>query len=132
MRGIVFPLLLGVAALGLVGLTPADAQARGRRGCSYSGYSYCSPSYYPAYGGYYGGFGGYCYPSYYASGYYPIGGYYYPSCYNGFYPVSGYYSSGYYPVGTYRRNGYYRRGAYGRRVVRYYTGPAAYSYRWYW
>src|ERR1700757_4187841 len=104
MRGILFPLLLGVAALGLVGLTPADAQAHGRRGCYYSGYSYCSPSYYPAYGGYYGGFGGYCYPSYSYSGYYPVGGYCYPSYYySGYYPFGGYYYPSYYPVGAYAR-----------------------------
>jgi hypothetical protein len=130
MRGIVFPLLLGVAALGLVGLTPADAQARGRRGCSYSGYSYCSPSYYPAYGGYYGGFGGYCYPSYYSSGYYPVSGYCYPSYYSsGYYPFGGYYYPSYYTVGAYARTGYYRRGIYGRRVVRSYPRPTPYSYR---
>jgi hypothetical protein len=126
MRGFVFPLLLGVAALGLAGLTPAEAQARGRRGCYYSGYSYCSPSYYPAYGGYYGGFGGYCYPSYYANSYYPMGGYCYPSYYGGYYPVGGYYYPSYYSGGY-----YYRRGVHGRRVVRSYPRPTPYSYRRY-
>jgi hypothetical protein len=127
MRGIVFPLLLGVAALGLVGLAPADAQGRGRRGCSYSGYSYCSPSYYPMYGGYYGGVGGYCYPSYYSNGYYPVSGYCYPSYYyGGYYPAGGYYYPSYYTSGY-----YYRRGVYGRRVVRSYPRPTPYSYRRY-
>src|SRR5579885_1388304 len=107
MRSLFLSLVLGAAALGLVGVTPSQAEARWFRGGRWSGYYY--PSY--SYGGYYPGYyGSYYYPSYgsyyytpgYATYYMPgYGSYYYTPGYSyGYYPATSYYYY-YYPGTTY-------------------------------
>jgi hypothetical protein len=104
MRKLFLTLVLGAVALGLVGLTPSDAQAqrwRWRRG--YSTYYYPSVTYYtPGYSGGYYSTPGY---SYYTPGYtYGYSSYYTPG-------YSTYYSAPVYSYGTYYAPGtvYYGR-----------------------
>lgn len=104
MRSLVLALVLGGVALGLVALTPAEAQAWGWRqgyvtsgyyGPAYSyytpGYSYYAPGY-RSYSYYYPGYTTYSWPGY---RYYAGPTYYTPS-----------YSSFYYYPGTYSGWGY--------------------------
>src|SRR5579859_3286715 len=111
MRSFLCSLVLGLATLGTVAVTPGDASARPWRG---GGYGYSS-YYYPGYSSYYytPGYSSYYYTPSYSSYYYDSDDYYYPSDSSSYYYSPGYSSYYYTPSTSYYTPGY-RSYYYGR------------------